>query len=132
MADVFYDSWAWIESLSGTPAGGRLDKKYGPGRPGRIHTSILALAEIASRLARRGHSALVNETLDRVERAADDRVHALTVDDVRHAADLHVELRKDGDASLADALMLSQARRLGLTFISGDRAFRNQSDVEAE
>lgn len=132
MPDVFYDSWAWIESFSGTPAGQRLDKQYGPGRPARIHTSVIAFAEVASRLARRGHAGLVNETLDRMERASEDRVHAPTIDDARVAAPLHVELRKHGDASLADALMLAQARRLGLAFISGDAAFRNQTDVRAE
>lgn len=132
MADVFYDSWAWIESLSGTVAGARLDKRYGPGRPHRIHTSVLAFAEVASRLARRGHAGLIDETLNRMERAAEDRVHPPTVDDARQAAPLHVLLRKDGDASLADALMLAQARRLGLPFISGDKAFRGQKDVLTE
>jgi predicted nucleic acid-binding protein len=121
-----------MECLSATAIGARLDAKYGPGRPGRIHTSILALAEVAFRLARMGRADLVHATVDQMEKAAEDRIHGLQSDDVREAAFLHVQLRRVGDASLADALMLAQARRLRLPLLSGDRAFRGQEGVVPE
>lgn len=130
---VFYDTWAWREVAYGTPAGNRLVKKYGPDGPAEIHTSILALAETGSVLARspKAGPGAAEAELRRME--AKSRVHALELDDVYASVRVHPELRKAAaDASLADALMLCQARRLGLPFISGDPAFRGQNGVPQE
>lgn len=129
---VFYDTWAWKETaLDSSSLGRDLRRRFGPAGPAEIHTSILALAEYGSKLARDptvGPSLAAGE-VRRIESTA-HRVHNIEMDDVYAAVKLHPLLRAaSDDASLADALMLAQARRLHLRFISGDPAFRGQDGV---
>lgn len=131
MTDVFYDSWAWIEIYAATAAGRRLDAKYGSGRA-QIHTSLWALAEVGAKVhLERGDSA-AQEVLGRMERDAAD-VHPPEIGDVRCGVGLRTVLRRTSGkkASLGDAVMLCQARRLGMPFISGDPAFKGQPDVRS-
>lgn len=129
---VFYDTWAWREVAQGTSVGSRLAKAYGPDGPAEIHTSVLALAEAGSVIARNPQLGVVAAEGELRRMEAKSRVHAVEIDDAYSGVRLHPELRKSADASLADAIMLSQARRLRMPFITGDPAFRNQTGVPQE
>lgn len=126
---AFFDTWAWREVSNGTPAGKEIGARYGPDGPAQIHTSILAVAEMGSLLARSPKAGPVAAEAAMRRMEAKSRVHAIDIDDVYAAVKLHLELRKEADASLADALMLAQARRLRMPFITGDPAFRGQDGV---
>lgn len=127
---VFYDTWAWREIAIGSAVGRRLQRRYGPDGPGEVHTSVLALAEAGSILARNPKAGVQAAEREVRRMESRSRVHGLELEDVLRAVRLRPELRRaDGSASLADALMLAQARRLGLRFISGDKGFRGQADV---
>ncbi len=132
---VFYDTWAWRETaFADSKAGKSLLEEYGPDGPAEIHTSILALAEYGSSLART-ETVGPDQAAEEVRRieAKTRRIHPLEIEDVYAAIKVHPDLRKAAaNASLADALMLCQARRLRLAFITGDSAFTGQDGVPQE
>jgi predicted nucleic acid-binding protein len=132
IAAVFYDTWAWREVAQGTAVGQQLAKEYGPDGPAEIHTSILALAEAGSVIARSPKLGPQFAEVELRRMESKSRVHSVEIDDVYAAVRLHPELRRVAEASLADALMLSQARRLRLPFITGGPAFRGQAGVPQE
>ncbi|HLE46879.1 MAG TPA: PIN domain-containing protein [Candidatus Thermoplasmatota archaeon] len=127
-SDVFFDSWAWWEVLAGTKKGRSLWAKYASAGGGRIHSSVLTIAEIASKLARTGHPANIEAMVGVVE--GESSLHQVTIAHARAAGALHVDLRRRApEASLADALILAAARSEGLTLVSGDAAFHGLPDV---
>lgn len=130
--DIFYDSWAWIEVYSGTRQGAQLDRRYGQDRA-KIHTSLWAVAEVGAKTHLESGDATARAVIERIQLDAAE-VHPVTIDDVRSAASLRTELRaRSGKtASLGDAVILSQARRLKLVLISGDPGFAGQTDVRSE
>ena len=86
-----------------------------------------ALAEVAGKLARMGREEDVEAALDAMSSV---EMLPITVDIVRSAARLHVELRREnGHASVGDAVMLAAARLHGAVLISGDPCFAGQKDV---
>ena len=132
MNEVFYDSWAWIEVYSGTAKGGRIDARYGSGRA-NIHTSLWALAEVGAKTHAEKGDSTAQSVIMRIQKDAAE-VHGVTLEDVRSAVALRTELRARSrkPASLGDAVILSQARRLKLPLISGDPAFDGQKDVRSD
>lgn len=129
-SDIFFDSDPWQDVLGRTARGRALSRKYGPGTGIRVHTSALSLAEIgAKRLNDRHPLEAIEGALSVIERDS-HAIHPVTAEDARSAWRLRAELRKaDQKAGLTDALILSQARRLGYPLISADRAFEGQRDV---
>lgn len=123
-SDVFFDTWAWWEVLHETKTGHRLWRTYAT----RVHTSVLTLSELSSKLGRMGHTHRAAKVLEHV--AAESTIHPVTADDARAAGPLHVELRtRDPDAGLLDALILAGARQRNLPLISADAAFGGLEDV---
>ena len=127
MPDVVFDSWAWVEVLEGTAVGKGLWRKYG--ESGSVHTSAIGLAEVGSKALRQyGDASKTDAIVRRIETAS--VMHAVEPEDATCGVRTHVELRKRAkDASLADAIHLCTAQRLGFTLISGDPAFRGRKDV---
>lgn len=127
-SEVFFDSWAWWEVLHETPKGKALSTKYGPGSSYRVHTSVLSVAELGSKLLRRGDDTRARRMVTMIE--GDSQLHPVNQVDAQSAARLHPELKKKHDrAGIADALILCAAQRLGHILISGDRAFQGRTDV---
>lgn len=125
---VVFDAWAWFEVIEGTPVGERL-WKYIVARG--VVTPALAIAEVARKLhATRGlrqADAFVNGARVR------SRIQPIDDDIAMTAGQLHQHLRKrDRSASLADAIMLATARRLGIPLISQDPCFKGCPDVRPE
>ena len=127
---VVFDAWAWWETLLGTPTGLKLRTKYLEEPEVRVLTVDLALAEISSKMARGGIPEEVKPALNAVEAGSD--VIPISRAAAEAAGPLVVELRKtDRGASLVDAIMLASAREHGATLVSGEAAFKGQSDVVA-
>lgn len=125
---VFYDTWAWIEAGDEHSQIGRdLRKSYGPEGPAEIHTSVLALAELAGRLSRLGKVDLAVQMTREIQ--GKHTVHGLEAEDIDGIARHHGRLNAHpAKASLADTAMFCQAGRLRMPFITADEAF----DGEAE
>lgn len=127
-SEVFFDSWAWWEVLHETPKGQGLSTRYGPGSGSRVHTSVLTLAELGSKLLRQGDDKGARRLFTLIE--SDSQIHPVNQLDAQAAAHLHPELKRNHDrAGIADALILCAAQRLGRVLISGDRAFDGRTDV---
>lgn len=128
MSDVVLDAWAWYEIVDGTPKGKALLAKY----EGRIHTSVMALAEVGAKVWRKLGPDNAAEAMLGIEDAS-KAMHDVTAADARSAAAVHATLRRRAkDASLADALHLCTARRVGLPLVSDDPAFRGEADVSRD
>lgn len=128
VSEVFFDSWAWWEVLHDTPKGMALSTKYGPGSGCRVHTSVLSVAELGSKLLRQGDEKRARRMVTMIE--GDSQLHPVNLADAQAAARLHPELKKRHDrAGIADALILCAAQRLGHILVSGDRAFQGRIDV---
>lgn len=127
-SEVLLDSWAWWEILNGTPAGRALQVRYLASKHVSVHTSAITIGEVVAKMIRLGNvddSARILQSL----RAA-GALHDVTPDLAAEAGLLRSVLRKrDPDASLTDAIVLTTARRLGATLVSRDRAFKGEPDV---
>lgn len=127
-SDVLLDTWAWWEMLFATEVGARLRRRY-LGRPNvRVHSSVLALAEIGAKLAASGEAdriAAMSASLKSLS-----RFHDVSPEIAQAAGPIRAELRRrDPNASLVDALVLCTARRLGARLVSSDRAFKGLAGV---
>lgn len=118
--------------LEGTPKGALLQSKYLEAEGVRVLAADLTLAELSSRLARRGAAAAIPGALDAVV-AASHSLLLIEREDAALAGPLLIELRKtDKAASLVDATLLSMARNRNVTLISCDPAFEGQPEVVCE
>lgn len=124
------DAWAWWEVLHETPLGRRFSERYVHAAGVRIVTVDVTLAEIAAKVARTGHESLVLPMLRSIEAAG--AVVPITAEVAAGAGSLLVVLRRtDRHASLADAVVLAEARALGVPLISGDPCYAGLPDVRA-
>lgn len=125
---VVFDSWAWWETLHGTPAGEKLARKYLEAPEVRVLTVDLAAAEISAKLARDGLASETKPALNAIEVGSE--VVPISRSAAEAAGPLLLELRKtDRGASLADAVMLATAREQGAKLVSGDPCCAGQRDV---
>lgn len=126
---VLLDSWAWWEILEESSAGVGLAERYLVPRRIRVLSVDYALAEVAAKLARINRVQDIEAALDAM---ASVEVLPITVAVAALAATLQVELRrKNGQASVGDAVMLAAARLAGATLISGDPCYAGLGDVRA-
>jgi predicted nucleic acid-binding protein len=125
---VVFDTWAWWAIVFDEPGGRRLRDRHV--RPGGVHTSAWALAELSAKLGPRVPTDLWRDILATIRLSGP--IEPVTEALALEAARLRSELRrKSPRASLGDGVMLATARSLGLPLISGDAAFRGQKDVRA-
>lgn len=127
-SDALLDSWAWWEILFATPTGEALARTYLDDPDVRVHASALAPAEIIAKLDAMGEGDW-SEPVMRTFRGA-SQLHDVTASIARDAGLLRGELRQaETSASLADAIILATARRIGAVLVSNDGAFAGQDDV---
>ena len=125
---VLLDAWAWWEILHATAKGRALSARYVESPGVQVLTVDLALAEVSTKLARRGRPEKISLCLGNMEAASE--VLPISREVAEAAGPMLVELRRtDPDASMADAVMLSAARVTEATLVSGDPAFRGQPNV---
>lgn len=136
---VLLDTWAWWEVLFETEVGQQLSERYVEDPTVAVHSSALALGEIAAKLGTFDADDLEGGLeLPELERRitasirAFSELHDVTPTIARDAGKLRSHLRDTkGTASLADAIMLVTARDLEAILVSDDGAFADEPDVRS-
>ncbi len=125
MTRYLVDSWAWIEYLEGSTAGEKVKSKIDDDR-NEIFTHVVSVAEIISKVRRKkkDDGAAWNAIV------TNSKVFAISEIESRDAGLLHAEVKSGNpNFGLADAFVLSAARKLGGKVLTGDPDFRGLDDV---
>jgi predicted nucleic acid-binding protein len=118
MTDYFFDSYAIIEISKG-------NKNYQPYLEAQRVINDFVLAEICYSFIKEGNEKLALEYMDALY-AFSVRTDAQTI---RQAMLFRHENRKN-NFSMADSIGYTQAKKLGLKFLTGDKQFENLPNVE--
>ena len=124
MTRYVVDSWAWIEYLEGSLLGEKVRERLADDG-NEILTHVVSLAEIISKVRRR------EKDTDAAWSAimTNSKTIALSEKDSRDAGLLHAKIKsKHSGFGLADAFVLSAARKLGAKVLTGDPHFANIED----
>jgi len=125
MTRYVVDSWAWIEYLEGSLLGEKVRERLADDG-NEIFTHVVSLAEIISKVRRR------EKDTDAAWSAimTNSKTIALSEKDSRDAGLLHAKIKsKHSSFGLADAFVLSAARKLGAKVLTGDPHFANIEDA---
>jgi predicted nucleic acid-binding protein len=125
MTRYVVDSWAWMEYLDGSVPGEKVKQSVGDG-DNEIFTHVVSIAEIVSKVRRRGKDAGVAWSAI----TTNSKIFTLTEKDSEDAGLLHAKIKsKLANFGLADAFVLSAARKLGAKVLTGDPDFADIEDV---
>ena len=125
MTRYVVDSWAWMEYLEGSLLGEKVRERLAD-EGNEIFTHVVSLAEIISKVRRR------EKDTDAAWSAimTNSKIFALSEKDSRDAGLLHAKVKsKHSSFGLADAFVLSAARKLGAKVLTGDPHFANIEDA---
>lgn len=124
MAGFVVDSWAWIEYFYGSQRGNKV-KEIIEGE-GPIYCTTMAIAEVTSKLKRRG----LDEQRGRQTMLSNALIVPLDETQAHEAGQIHSEMRKTvPDFGMADAIILAAARKLKAKVVTGDPHFKNVKDA---
>ena len=125
MTSLVVDSWAWVEYLSGSESGKKVDGAIQEAQ--EIWVSLASVAEVVSKYRRKGRDdALALRAITTLS-----KVGIQSLEDAQEAGRIHAELkRKVPNFSLADSFVLQLARKLDATVLTGDPDFRGLKDAE--
>jgi predicted nucleic acid-binding protein len=119
------DAYAWIEYLTGSPAGETV-KAFLDGGGTDAYTCAVTLAEVVSKAAREGADAELAADVLLSNSEVINADAALSKD----AGMLHAQQRKTApDFGLADAYVLALARKIKAKVLTGDPHFRGIKDA---
>lgn len=114
------DAHAWIEYFIGSDKGNEV-KKIVESENNEVFTSIITIAEVVS-ITKRENRDAEQKYLDMVNLS---KIYGINLDLAKEAGILHAEVRKTiKDFGLADAIVLSTARKLGAKIVTGDPHFK--------
>jgi predicted nucleic acid-binding protein len=125
MSKYVLDSWSWIEYFEGSRKGEKVRAIVTDSR-NEVYTHSISIAEIVSKAERRGKDS------DEVWLAINNssKVIETNSEESKDAGKTHVDVKsKTRNFSLADAFVLSTARRLRAKVVTGDPDFKNIPDV---
>lgn len=129
-SELLLDASAWVEILWGTATGRALARRYLRRRGRIVHTSAITVGELSAKLSAEGSANRIRSIVARLRGSS--RLHDVTAEIAETAGALRTELRAvEPRASLADAIVLATARRLGVPVVSSDACFAGQKDVIA-
>ncbi|MCK4243944.1 PIN domain-containing protein [Candidatus Bathyarchaeota archaeon] len=115
------DAYAWIEYLTGSSAGDKVNHILGENR-NLIYTCAVTIAEVVSKTAREGRDPEAAYNILTCNSNTINVNHELSKD----AGTLHAEIRKTiRDFGLADAYVLASARKLNAKILTGDPHFKS-------
>lgn len=122
---VFYDKWAWIErAQEDSPVGRKLRADHAATR---LHTSQITLAELAAVGSITGTKEATQALIDAIRR--DHKVHDLDAADYSRIMETYARLHgHPAKASLADVAQYCQALRLGVPYVTADKAFEAEPE----
>jgi hypothetical protein len=116
MNEFFYDTYALIELYEENPT-------YASYSAGAMHLTLLNLYEFGVFLFRAGQEAAIRPWFERLT----PYIEEIDAETMHAAARLKHE---HGELSMTDCVGYISAQRLGIRFLTGDRAFRGLRDVE--
>lgn len=124
MSKLVIDSYAWVEYLNGTKLGEKvavmLEEKQ------EIFTSALTIAEITSKIARKGMNVKLAYDIITSNSIIVNADQTLSL----QAGLIHCEMRKTlKDFGLTDAYILATARKLNAQVLTGDLHFKNVKEA---
>jgi len=125
MTRLVLDAWAWVEYLSGSESGRKVDEAIQGSQ--EIWVSVASVAEVASKYRRSGRDeAPAMRAITTVS-----KVGELGLEDAIQAGKIHAELkRKVPNFSLADSFVLQLARKVGARVLTGDPDFNGLKEAE--
>jgi predicted nucleic acid-binding protein len=125
MTRYVIDSWAWVEYLEGTILGEKVRSKI-TDDANEVYTHVVSLAEIISKVRRKKRDA--EEAWNAV--ITNSKMFRIGEIESKEASLLHATMKsKHPNFGLADAFVLSAARKLGGKVLTGDPGFRGLEDV---
>jgi len=114
------DAYAWIEYLRGSEAGRRVKEVLEDERC-KTYTCALTIAEVVSKVAREGKDPEMTYDILTSNSEIIDVDHQLSLE----AGLIHAEIRKQiKDFGLADAYVLTSARKMDARILTGDPHFK--------
>jgi predicted nucleic acid-binding protein len=125
MTRYVVDSWAWLEYLDGSVLGEKVRESIADEK-NEIFTHVLSLVEIMSKVRRK------EKDTNAAWRAivTNSRIFTISEVDSKEVGLLHAEIRaKQPSFGLADAFVLSAARKLGGKVLTGDPDFAHIEDA---
>jgi predicted nucleic acid-binding protein len=126
MTRYLLDSWAWMEYLEGSAEGERVRQRVSD-ESNEIFTHVVSVAEIVSKVKRRKKD--VESAWNAI--LTNSKMYAVDEAESRDAGLLHASIKsRQPNFGLADAFVLSAARRLGAKVLTGDPDFRGLKGVE--
>ena len=125
MTRYLIDSWAWMEYLNGSSAGRRVKEEI-EDDSNEIFTHVVSLAEIASKVKRRGRD--VEVAWNAVK--TNSKISYVDEYDSKKAGLLHAKTKSTiPNFSLGDAFVLAAARELEAKVLTGDPDFETIGGV---
>ena len=118
------DAYAWIEYLDGTDAGRKVTEILE--NSDSVYTCAVTLAEVVSKVARKGKDAKIAYDV----LLGNSQIVCVDDELSLQAGLLHSEMRKTSkDFGLADAYVLSAARKLKAKILTGDAHFKSLKEA---
>ena len=119
------DSSAWIEYLSGSAAGERVNKILG--KELEVYTISVIISEVVSFVKRNGGN--VETAYDAIVK--NSKMRELTAKLAKEAGILHASMKeKDMGFSLVDAQIICAARAVKAKLVTQDRHFKSFKEAE--
>jgi len=119
------DSWAWVELLTGSEKGRKVESRILSAE--QVYTTTFSLAEVISVTARRGRP---SEKAAEVIRS-NSKILAPSGDDSIESGLIPAKSKSErSNLSLADSFVLQSARKLGAKVLTGDPDFQGVKDAE--
>ena len=123
---MFFDSYAWLEYLSGSAAGERVRTLMD--QVAVIHTAPIVLAEVYSKLARTVGAEDATQVVEHILKRS-----AVTIADEEigvAAGMIHAqEKQRQPTFGMADAFVLASARARSVRIVTGDPHFKDMEDA---
>lgn len=125
MSRYVLDSWAWVEYFEGDRKGLKV-KDIILDSQNEFFTHCVSAAEIVSKAKRTGKD--IDAVCGAI--AANSKILEASIEDSKNAGIIHASIKsRNKNFSLADAFVLSAARKLKAKVITGDPDFKNIDDA---
>ena len=125
MTRLVVDSWAWMEYFEGSSVAKKIRDRIVDER-NEIFTHVVSIAEVISKVRRR------EKDVDTAWKAITTLSKIINLDEIdsKETGLLHAKIKlKNPNFGLADAFVLSAARKLEAKVLTGDPDFKGIDDV---
>ncbi len=125
MSNYIIDAYAWVEYLSGSEIGSRVNSIL-ENETNEVYTCAVTIAEVISKVFREGRDVKIAYDI----LLSNSQVVNVDEELSKTAGLLHAEMRKKvKDFGLADAYVLATAKKLKSKVITGDLHFKDVKEA---